>query len=342
MPQRIRKMFRVNKLRVYIRERKRGKSINYEVRCRMDGYNLSASGTTKAEAKARFIEKLDAREHEVDLPPAKFGEFIKFYFEKFRKRKVATETYEKDLSRLNKHILPALGGMKLTAITPAALQKFIDGFAEHGKTAEEVYSLLSQTFKCAIAHHLIRFSPLDTVICPEHESEHGIALSLEEEASLLAAPSECRESFAIILYTGLRPCEYHTLRREGNMLIAQNRKRKDGKIEYKRIPISPMLAPLISNKPVILSRRMIERRLKKILPGHKLYDLRTTFNTRCIECHVDDNARKLMMGHSLGILTSAYTDVSDDFLIAEAAKLSYPLPPILPPKSPTGSTEHAD
>ena len=41
---------------------------------------------------------------------------------------------------------------------------------------------------------------------------------------------------------------------------------------------------------------------------------------------MDDNARKLMMGHSLGKLANAYTDVSDDYLIKEAAKISYPLP----------------
>ena len=63
-----------------------------------------------------------------------------------------------------------------------------------------------------------------------------------------------------------------------------------------------------------------------MFPSYTLYDLRTTFNTRCVECHVDDNARKLMMGHSLGKLANAYTDVSDDYLIKEAAKISYPLP----------------
>lgn len=257
-----------------------------------------------------------------------------FYFENFRKRKVAPETYEKDLSRAKRHILPEFAKMKLAEITPSICQNFIDRYTERGKTAEELFSLLSQTFKCAIAHHLIPFSPLDTVICPEHESEHGVSLTLIEEATLLAfAPPESKESFAIVLYTGLRPCEYSSLRREGNILIAQNRKRKDGKIEYKRIPINPMLAPLISDNPVILSRRMLERRLKKVLPTHKLYDLRTTFNTRCVECHVDENARKLMMGHSLGVLANAYTDVSDDFLKAEASKISYNLPPILPPNA---------
>lgn len=327
MPQKFRKLFRIGKLRAYIRERKRGKSVNYEVRCRMDGINVSAGGTTKEEARQRFIEKLKAVESGVKPTPTTFGEFIHFYFENFRKRKVSEKTYRCDLSRVNTHLIPAFGTMKIADITPAMCQAFLDKFGST-KTAEELCSLLSQTFKCAIAHHLIQFSPIDPILRPTHDRENGKAFTREEESFLLAnAPKDAKESIAVILYTGLRPCEYKTLRREGDMLIAQNCKRKDGKIEYKRIPICPMLAPLISDSPALLSDRMISRRIAALLPGRSPYDLRTTFNTRCVECHVDDNARKLMMGHSLGVLGNAYTDVSDDFLREEAQKINYPLPP---------------
>lgn len=329
MPQKYRKMFRVGKLRAYMRERRRGDSINYEVRCRMDSINVSAGGTTKEEARQRFIEKLKAIESGTSQTPVLFGEFIMFYFENFRKRKVVEDTYKKDLERAKKHILPVFGGMKLASITPSVCQEFIDKFADKQKTAEELYSLLSQTFKCAIAHHLIQFSPLDTVLRPVHDRENGTALTMEQEAALLSnAPERFRESFAIVLYAGLRPCEYKTLRREGDILIARNRKRKNGKIEYKRIPICPMLRPYISSEPTMPCSKTLWNALKKLMPGYTLYDLRTTFNTRCVEYHVDDNARKLMMGHSLGKLANAYTDVSDEFLRQEAEKLFYPLPKI--------------
>ena len=335
MPRKFSKVIEIDGVLAHTRERVRGNSVNYEVRCRMEGINISASATTPQEAWKRFVKKLRTNKEEPTKPaPPLFGDFLMFYFENFRKRKVAPETYQRDLPRVQKHILPVFGNMKLTEITPSFCQKFVDKFSQQKKTAKELLSLLSQTFKCAIAHHLIQFSPLDTVIYPEHESEHGVALTRKEEAALLASASpECKESLAIILYTGLRPCEYTSLRREGDMLIARNRKRKDGKIEYKRIPICPMLAPFVSEKPALLSRQVVGRKLKEILHSHKPYDLRTTFNTRCVECHVDDNARKLMMGHSLGVLANAYTDVSDDFLKAEAAKICYNLPPILPPNA---------
>lgn len=295
----------------------------------MDNINISAGGTTKEEARQRFIEKLNALEHGVKTTPTKFGDFIEFYFENFRKRKVAANTYKADYDRVKKHILPALGEMRLSAITPSVCQAFIDKFSDRGKTAQELFSLLSQTFKCAIAHHLIQFSPLDTLIRPTHESVNGTALTREQEARLLSeTPEKYREAFAIALYTGLRPNEYETLRRDGDMLIAKNSKRKNRKIEYKRIPICPMLRPYISESPSMPCPKTLWNAFKKLFPDHTLYDLRTTFNTRCVECHVDDNARKLMMGHSLGRLANAYTDVSDEFLRQEAEKLFYPFPKI--------------
>ena len=137
MPQKYRKMFRVGKLRAYMRERRRGGSVNYEVRCRMDDINISAGGTTKEEARRRFIEKLNAFESGVKQTPTKFGDFIKFYFENFRKRKVSENTYKKDCDRVKKHILPALGQLRISSITPLICQTFLDGFSNKGKTAEE-------------------------------------------------------------------------------------------------------------------------------------------------------------------------------------------------------------
>ena len=95
-----------------------------------------------------------------------------------------------------------------------------------------------------------------------------------------------------------------------------------------------MLEPYITENPVIQNDRYIERRYKRILPEHKLYDMRTTFYTRCKECGVDKAAMDEMVGHSSGELERAYTDLSDEYLIREAKKIKYNLPPILSPILP--------
>lgn len=74
---------------------------------------------------------------------------------------------------------------------------------------------------------------------------------------------------------------------------------------------------------IIFKAAVKHSRFNKLFPKHKLYDLRTTFYTRCQECGVADVARDKFVGHSLGALGNAYTDLSNEFLIREANKLNY-------------------
>ena len=49
---------------------------------------------------------------------------------------------------------------------------------------------------------------------------------------------------------------------------------------------------------------------------------------------MDKSAMDEMVGHSSGELERAYTDLSDEYLIREAKKIKYSLPPILSPILP--------
>lgn len=71
------------------------------------------------------------------------------------------------------------------------------------------------------------------------------------------------------------------------------------------------------------NQRQLNNRFKAVLPHHRLYDLRTTFQTRCTECGINETVIGLFMGNSIGKLKAAYTDFSDDFLLKEGEKFSY-------------------
>ena len=152
-------------------------------------------------------------------------------------------------------------------------------------------------------------------------------MTVSEEKQLLEKTAGTRYQllFAVALYTGMRPNEYATARIEGKFIIAVNSKRKGGKVEYKRIPINPKLRPYLENVSKLHFPRVeyMRDKMRDILPTHRLYDLRTTFYTRCQECGVADVARAEFVGHSLGTLADTYTDLSDNFLIKEGEKLNY-------------------
>ena len=318
-----------------------GVSINSKPRKdgRWQGYILDKGekryvyGTTKEEVAFRLKEYLrnglpKKKSAEKNSVPTTFNAFAQYYFENFRVKKVAKRTFQCDMSRYNTHIAPYFKEKPLKKITSKDCQTLIENIeaSGKGKTADEVYSLLSVIFKMAIRHDIIRHNPMDIIMPVQYESEHGKALTKTEEERLKTAldGSKLLQPFMILLYTGLRPNELKTARKENDFIIAVNSKRKNGKVEYKRIPVSKMLAPYVVDMPDGFPYLdLLRRTIRDILPGHKLYDLRTTFYSRCKECGISEYAIKEFMGHSLGALGNAYTDLSDKFLLSEMAKFEY-------------------
>lgn len=332
MPDRFRKTFYLAGYLARAYKRKSGKhGINYELKFRREGYNIYASSNDLKVAKQKFIKAANTAEQKKEMPgvPTTFHEFSMYYFENFRKRKVGKQTYRVDLSRYKIHIQPHFGTIELRNILPAQCQELIDKVLSSGfeRTAQDIFSLLNGIFKMAIAHNVLDRNPLAVILPVTHEREHGKALTKLEERELLeaSAGTPYQLMFAVALFTGLRPNEYSTARIEGEFIIAVNSKRKTKKVEYKKIPITPMLKPYLVGVTELkfFIVECIREKLRSILPNHKLYDLRTTFYTRCQECGVADVARMEFVGHSLGKLGNTYTDLSDNFLYNEGLKLNY-------------------
>ena len=219
--------------------------------------------------------------------------------------------------------------MPLKQITADKCQELLDRLIDEDKvrTEETVFTMLNMIFKAAVKHGVMAHNPIDMVFHTKHEREHGKALSKDEERQLLekTAGTPYQKMFAIGLYTGLRPNEYKTAIIDGDFIVANNSKRKNGKVETKKIPITPMLRPYLKDTTELHFTRLeqIRHKFNGILPNHKLYDLRTTFYTRCMECGVAEVATKTFAGHSLGGLADTYADLGDDFLRREGQKLCY-------------------
>lgn len=342
MPLQFRKEYRIDGTVIRCRKRQSGKSsFTYEMRYRRDGYNVTATAKSLDECKAKFLTKLqeaDKQNKKEENEKTKLITFATYYFETFKKRKVSEETYRTDISRLNNWIFPILGKKDLKSITPSECQKLIDDLANKGKskTAEEVYGLLNQIFKGAIKHSYITQNPMDLVIKSKHEREHGKALTLQEEAEFIQALINDKYApiYITALYTGMRPNEYAHAEFKGDFVVTINSKRKGGKVEYKKIPIHPMFAPFVDDRYIADFNDLKQIGINTLRVNfcrnyskwaNKLYDLRTTFYTRCEMCGIAEPARNEFIGHSGGTLKDTYTDLPDSYLIQEAQKLRYNL-----------------
>ena len=355
MPKTFRKQFRTAGCTAHVLRRKSGKNTwNYMIRYRKGGYYIVATSNDLEEAKRKFIEKLHAADElkrqqdiakvtgmpvtpspllkqpeEVNGIPTTFDKFAEYYFEKFYKRKVCDETFRVTLSNYKNHVLPHFGNMRLSSVTADKCQQLLDSLIDQDKlrTEENVYTMLNMLFKAAVKHAVIEHNPMDMVFHTKHERKHGKALTKDEERKLLTETegTPYQQMFAVALYTGLRPNEYKTAYIENGFIVANNSKRKNGKIELKKIPIMPMLAPYVKDGDELTFYRLeqIRHKFNSILPRHKLYDLRTTFYTRCTECGIAEVAIKKYVGHTLGGLADTYADLSDEFLIKEGQKLRY-------------------
>lgn len=331
MPKAFRHTFIAEGKVICYRKRKRGKvSCSYEARYRRHGYNISVSTTNLLDLKRIFIDALHAAESGTPTLkiPTNFDEFALYWFNNFHRRKVAAKTYDHDIKLYDRHIKAAFGKFTMRTVNAVALQTFLDKFEDRPKTAQDLYSILNQIFDCAVKHGLINLNTLGMCFRVQYQKEHGTLISKDEERKLLNAynGTEWQLPFAVVFYTGLRPDEYLTATLDGKFIKAKNSKHgKNGEIVYKRIPITPMLRPYLQgitelNMP---KPRMLNNRLKKVLPNHKLYDMRTTFQTRCSECGIAENAIGVFMGNSIGKLKDAYTDFSEDYLLKEGEKLKY-------------------
>ena len=331
MPKHIKKLILIDKKRCRLRTRQSGKNgLTYQIRFIRDGYNITAHGKTIELAKANFIEKCKAAENcpqsSTTNTPTTFDSFAQFYFKNFRAEKVAAATFKNDILRYKKNLKSHFKKTQLKNITPSDCKTLLDKVKAQGKgkTAEELRSLLSVIFKSAIAHGIIDRNPLDIVLHVQHERKHGTALTQAEEQRLKLAlkDSEHLQAFMILLYTGLRPNELKTAKIDGLFIVAQNSKRKNKKIQYKKIPIIDALKPYLLEPFKFAQPYTLRENLKKILPNHILYDLRTTFYTRCDEFDVSTAARDFFVGHSSGTLTDTYRNLSDDYLLKQAKRLN--------------------
>ncbi|MBE7101360.1 MAG: hypothetical protein E7364_07130 [Clostridiales bacterium] len=337
MAETFKKEFIANGLAAKIIKRESGRnSFCYEIRYRSNGYNITASSTDLSRAKEKFLFK---------TTPKEIGKYrtatynsndntLEAIFKEWYQYKKGTVT-DKELRRFETNFLSLPIELQQKALADVRTID-IDGVMKDVKPRkhEELRTLFNGIFKYAIASGIIQHNPVALIKFKRSERQTREALSEDEVKAFLerikAVKYDSIRQFAYVLYFfGLRPCEIdEETHREGEFLIARNRKRKNGKIEYKKIPIPTQAQGLIDwDKPLTtdLHRLKINDTMKELLAEKTAYCLRHTFATVCQQ-YVRPDIVDIWMGDSpQRLVGKVYTHFSDEFMRKQMDKVEFPL-----------------
>ncbi len=306
------------------------KAVYYIIRYRRNGYEIQVGATTLEEAKEKFLEATKAENIEKYRKKEKRAKKNTFLFVtqewlEFKKDKLNARTHKNYESYCQRYLYPVLGDMDISVIKTIDINGIMTKV--EGRVYEDLRVILNSVFKYALASGIITHNPMLLIPFKKAERNSRRALTEEEVKKMidrlnLPEYSDYKRTFLILLFFGLRPCELEDARFEGNFLIARNAKRKNGKIEYKKIPICKQAREMLDfDAPIVALHRtdVLNRIFKRIMDDEEVtqYFLRHTFATVCQQ-YVRPDIVDIWMGDSSERLVGrVYTHFPDKFMIEQ-------------------------
>ena len=115
-----------------------------------------------------------------------FAQFAQKWLDK-RKSQLAAATIAAYKSKLNNHILPNIGGVKLKDLKPILFLDMYDKLGEKlaSKTISNIHKLIHSILSDAVRWELLEYNVLDKVKTPKFKSRRDNYLSIEEAKELL-------------------------------------------------------------------------------------------------------------------------------------------------------------
>lgn len=194
--------------------------------------------------------------------------------------------------------------------------------------------LLNSIFKYALLNAVISHNPVTLIPFRRAERKSRRGLTDDEIRAFLEniqSPkfNKVRQTAYALYFFGVRPCELEDETRiENGFLVVRNRKRKNGKIEYKKIPVPKQAREYIDfDKPLcpeVCGGGYFTRIIAEALPeGLTAYNLRHTFATLC-QKYVRPDIVDIWMGDSSERLVGrVYTHFDDEFMKEQMNKVVF-------------------
>ena len=305
-------------------------AVLYIIRYRRNGYNIVVSAATLEQAKEKFLEATKAENIEKYRKKEKRAKKNSFLFVtqewlEFKKDKLNARTHKNYESYCQRYLYPVLGDMDISVVKTIDINGIMTKV--EGRVYEDLRVVLNSVFQYALASGVITHNPMILIPFKKAERNNRRAMTEDEVKKMIERLntdeySDYKRTFLILLFFGLRPCELEDARFEGDFLIARNAKRKNGKIEYKKIPICRQAREMLDlNAPVEALHRtdVLNRIFKRIMEDEEVtqYFLRHTFATVCQQ-YVRPDIVDIWMGDSSERLVGrVYTHFPDKFMIEQ-------------------------
>lgn len=240
----------------------------------------------------------------------------------------------------------SLHKMRIRDIKTIHLEQIMQTVKGGFKTQSSIKTFWSQVFKYAIEHDIIEKNYSEFVKTRDKdEGTKRTAIPDEDITKIWKAIDEGDETAEVVMiyiYTGLRLSELLEIPKENvdleNRIMIGGKKTAAGK--DRRIPIHSCILPFIEKRMQWNYEYLIEGKRGKPLKGQmfaKLYwdklmerlgienctphYARHTFATMLRIAEVEEDLRKLLMGHANGDITDRYTHHPDSMLLEAIDKL---------------------
>jgi len=177
-------------------------------------------GMHYTDVKMRLLEKKAEFHRHARTPTAYRGvtveNWMRYWMETDLLGIIKPSSYLTYQNQLNRHILPCLGKMKITAVTPMTVYSFLECLHEKGlgeNTVRGIYRLLSSAMRAALDDGLIIRNPCRKIRVMRGERVQQRVLSREEQRRVEKTLSQQEDLTALFaMYTGLRLGEICGLR----------------------------------------------------------------------------------------------------------------------------------
>jgi integrase len=162
----------------------------YTVRTIKGPKRRTVYGRTRAEASAKLAKAMADRDGELvfDAGSLRVGDYLDRWLSNSVKDTVRERTYERYEEILRLHVKPALGRLKLKALTPAHVQDFYRDRLDNGfspATVQKIHVILHKALSQAVSWSLVPRNAGEAVRAPRPAPKEMRPLSPDEARRLL-------------------------------------------------------------------------------------------------------------------------------------------------------------